>query len=251
MKLAVANMFKGKTMEVIGGIGSGKSTLCEMIAKLLREYGVEVVHYPEHIVQPLFGKMLKDPKEYAFVYQNVMLHKRISTHEASMLHHMNNPDAFIIYDSGLIVDYTFEQYHHIHQNITDLGDEIYRETVKLNSSVLTPPDVVLKLKCETTSAKKRIIKRDRCGENVYTIKYLDELNQITNDLLNEPKFTNLKNSVYEWDNNSHATSPVGPACNHTEDVIPFEHQTRNKMHLELPMIAEKFFQPKILNAILI
>lgn len=196
-----AEVFKGRIIELDGGMGSGKSSLGREMVDILSRHGVIATYIPEHIEHPLFNFMLDNPKEYAFAYQMIMLKQRIHTHQTVMSTMSVNPDACIIIDRGLIGDMSFEQLHHARGNITDEQDAIYRNTIVQNAHHLCEPDLILRIRCDTSLAKSRIEKRDRVGEKVYKIEDLNDLEVISNGLFESKNFSHLLQKVHEMDNN--------------------------------------------------
>lgn len=251
--------FRGKILEIEGGIGVGKSTLGVEIANILNEHGIPSLYVPEHIDMPTFQKMLENPKEYAFTYQMIMLTKRIANRQHVMTMIANNPNTCIIMDRGLIGDYTFEQYHHNIGNITDEQDQLYRATMELASIELTSPDVILKIKCDVETAKNRVASRSRDGESVYTVEFLKQLENITDDLFDLPEFDHLKSIIYEWDNNAvydyfdkkpYVMEKNGNANSFSKEKVSWVETSRkenrrkivrNMLQRELTIISQMYF----------
>lgn len=215
MSKAKMAFFMGKIIELEGGIGSGKSTLGKELANIMSNYGINVRYLEEHIIRPLFNFMLSNPASYAFDYQMAMLVLRIATHKRVMEMLADDPNMCIIIDRGLIGDMVFEAYHHREHtrvdadgkkitcppNISDEQDQIYRQTIEVNAPVLVEPDIILRVNCRIETAKSRIEKRDRVGEDVYKVDFLTELEEISRGLFESTHFAHLKSKIYDWDNN--------------------------------------------------
>lgn len=156
--------FKGKTIEVVGMPGSGKSTAAKLLSNFLTAFNIETHHFEEHIEDEIFDPMLDDPKEYAFLYQYVMIKHRLAVRENAQKALVQNPSACVVIDGGLLTDLSFAVYHVTSGNINKKSFEIYSQKISNNSHKLTIPDVILQINCDYDTLCEKLKIRHRTSE---------------------------------------------------------------------------------------
>ena len=180
----ILSFLKGKTIEIVGFPGSGKSSVGELLKHFLEEFSVPVYLAKEHIEIEIFKKMLKHPKKYAFLYQYVMLKHRIELKEKLQRLSLQNPDLCIIIDGGLITDLSFAMYHTSKKNISEKEWDIYQQKLKNNAHNLVTPDIILENCCDYDNLQKKLeirhreeeIKQD--GQCVYDRAFYEDMSNI-------------------------------------------------------------------------
>jgi|694.fasta_scaffold25657_3 deoxyadenosine/deoxycytidine kinase len=192
------NNFKGKIVEVVGFPGSGKSTICDMFVKQLESYGVLCKHIKEHIENELFDKMIKNPKKFAYVYQYIMLKHRIATRKEAQKHLVENPNACIIIDGGLITDYSFSCYHVVYENIDREEFVTYIEKLKNESKTLCLPDLILHVRCQYDVQQKQLKMRGRPEEMLPTPDARKDLQKSDKKCVYDYGFYCDMNVIYEY-----------------------------------------------------
>ena len=175
-----------------GGVGVGKTTLGNSLARYIREHeSWELKNfYPEPFNQKMLEQFLSDPKKYAYAFQLYMLNRRQTIYALAKV---SNNDSII--DRSLAGDYVFASVQHKKKNISDVEFEVYQQIFEEFAPY--EPNVIVYLKTTTDSAMSRIKSRDRNGECVYTVDYLDELSQEYEHTL-KTKYPNTKIHYIDW-----------------------------------------------------
>jgi deoxyadenosine/deoxycytidine kinase len=160
----VLSFLKGKTIEIVGFPGSGKSSIGKLLKKFLEEFSVPVFLAEEHIEKELFKNMLDDPKNYAFAYQYVMLKHRIELKEKIQRMLITNPNLCVIIDGGLITDLSFALYHVNKDTLNKEQWGIYRQKLNNNAHNLVVPDIIFEISCSYDNLQKKLEIRHRNEE---------------------------------------------------------------------------------------
>lgn len=203
----VLSFLKGKTMEIVGFPGSGKSTVGKLLKRFLEEFSIPVYLAEEHIEVEIFKKMLDSPKEYAFLYQYVMLKHRIELKEKLQRLSLNNPDLCIIIDGGLITDLSFAMYHVSKKNIGEKEWRIYEQKLRNNAHNLVIPDIILEISCNYDNLQKKLeirhreeeIKKD--GKCVYDREFYGEMSKIYEYIKLSETYKSMVSKHVSFENN--------------------------------------------------
>ncbi len=154
---------------IAGNIGSGKTTLTRMLAKA---YGW--TPYTESGDSPYLNDYYKDMRRWAFNTQVHFLSKRLA--QAT---EMNNRDGYVVQDRTIYEDaHIFAQNLH-HMGLMDDRDfASYCELFTLMTLNLRQPDLLIYLRAETATLASRIQSRGRDFERYITLDYLQGLNRL-------------------------------------------------------------------------
>lgn len=150
-----------------GVIGVGKTTLARMLQK---EFDAELVLevFEEN---PFLSSFYSDRARYAFQTQIFFLLSRYHQQRRNITDRLVEADA-------IISDYTFEK-DALFARINLAGDELemYYRVQEALAEKVTPPDLFVYLRANTSTLMKRIALRDRPYERQMDPEYIDSLNR--------------------------------------------------------------------------
>ena len=153
---------------VAGNMGAGKS---ELVQFLCRRYGLKPFYEPND-TNPYLADFYADMPRWAFQSQIYFLTHKFRLHRELML----EPGAVVqdrtIYEDAEI----FCENLHRSGMISARDYRTYRELYESVSAVLSPPDLMIFLKCPVRTLKRRILKRGRKMEIGIPTAYLTALN---------------------------------------------------------------------------
>ena len=155
---------------VAGNMGAGKS---ELVQFLCRRYGLKPFYEPNE-TNPYLADFYADMPRWAFHSQIYFLTHKFRLHRELML----EPGAVVqdrtIYEDAEI----FCENLHRGGMIVERDYRMYRELYESVSAALSPPDLMIFLKCPVRTLKKRILQRGRKMEIDIPPAYLKALNQL-------------------------------------------------------------------------
>ncbi len=155
---------------VAGNMGAGKS---ELVQFLCRRYGLKPFYEPNE-TNPYLADFYADMPRWAFHSQIYFLTHKFRLHRELML----EPGAVVqdrtIYEDAEI----FCENLHRSGMIVDRDYLMYRDLYDSVSAALSPPDLMIFLKCPVRTLKKRILQRGRKMEIDVPTAYLKGLNQL-------------------------------------------------------------------------
>ena len=170
---------------IVGNIGVGKSTLVEnakkepfssvLINALPDQTGEEKIYtFKEEFNEKVLDAFYQNPKENAFMAQieffNGRLERRVRIHGCK---------GIILEDRTLAEDYyIFGLAQKILGNMTEEEFLTYQRLFNLMTEKIHEPDLMVYLKSDITTLKKRIGKRGRFSETSIPDEYLQELNDL-------------------------------------------------------------------------
>lgn len=154
---------------ISGNIGSGKTTLCEMLAK----------HYkwqPEFESvenNPYLKDFYKDMSRWAFHLQIYFLNSRFK-----QINIIRNSGKTVIQDRTIYEDaYIFAANLHSSGHINDRDYQSYLSIFESMIKFVKPPDLLIYLKADMPKLVEQIQKRGRDFEDAIQLEYLKNLNQ--------------------------------------------------------------------------
>lgn len=155
---------------VAGNIGVGKSTL---VGKLCARLGWQPYYEPV-AENPYLEDFYADMKAWAFHSQVFFLSHRLRLH----LDLLEDPksvvqDRSVYEDAEVFATNLFRQ-----GQISERDYSTYRKLYKLLCDMLRPPDLVIYLRASVPTLQRRISQRGRDFESTINPDYLDQLNQL-------------------------------------------------------------------------
>jgi deoxyadenosine/deoxycytidine kinase len=162
---------------IAGNIGVGKSTLVTKLSQNL-----EWTPYFEPVAEnPYLEDFYSDMKTWAFQSQVFFLSHRLRMH----LDLLENPksviqDRSVYEDAEIFARNLFEQ-----GQMGERDYSSYRKLYRLLSDMLRPPDLVIYLRASVPTLQTRIEQRGRDFESKIDIQYLDQLNNLYDDWIDQ------------------------------------------------------------------
>lgn len=159
-----------KFIAVAGNIGAGKT---ELTSFLCRKYGLTPYFEPND-QNPYLADFYKDMKTWAFRSQIFFL-----THKFRLHRELEKQPGAVLQDRTIYEDAEIFAKNLHRQRFIDKRDwQMYRELYETVAQVLTPPDLMIYLRCPVQTLKQRIRLRGRVMEKDIPTLYLKRLNAL-------------------------------------------------------------------------
>ena len=160
-------------MAVAGNIGVGKTTLTRALAAQLgwRCYLEPVID------NPYLDDFYRDMSRWAFHLQVYFLSKRFVSQREIELAQVSCVQDRTIYEDVEIFAHTLHNRGHL----VGRDWENYRDLFHAMTDYLTPPDLIVYLRCDVDTLLARIRHRGRASEQSINPDYLAELNEAYED----------------------------------------------------------------------
>ena len=165
-----------KLVAVAGNIGVGKSTLVSMLCDHL---GWEPFFEPV-TENPYLADFYADMKSWSFHSQVYFLTHRLRSHLQ-----LSQRSGSVIQDRSLYEDAEiFARNLYMQGHMTARDYQTYRELYETAAQFLPPPDLVVYLRASAPTLLKRISRRGRTYERTITPEYLQGLNNLYEEWIN-------------------------------------------------------------------
>lgn len=199
VQIVYLEKFCGKIICVDGGIGVGKTMLCNDMVKFMNDISLPVVVVPESINTFLLTKFNTDQKPLALAVQYDMMMKRIS----SLLKAMEAAEEgkVVILDTGILRDIAFAEANYKMGNFTQSQYENVMAALKDLYTHRILPDYILLLDTnDVDKCKENIAERNRTGEDQLPREYLTAIldcyrGSVSHEIVNNHK--EVKVAVYD------------------------------------------------------
>lgn len=163
-------MAKRKFIAVAGNIGAGKTELTQF---LTRKYGL-IPFFEPNDENPYLADFYRDMRTWAFRSQLFFLSRKFQLHRE-----MERVDGTLLQDRTLYEDAEIFAKNLHRQRFIDKRDwQTYWSLYEGISQTLTPPDLMIYLKCPVRTLKQRIRMRGRAMEQEIPTSYLKRLNDL-------------------------------------------------------------------------
>ena len=154
---------------VAGNIGSGKTTLTQMLAK---HYGWET-HFEDVEQNPYLNDFYEDMQRWSFNLQIYYLNSRFT-----QIQEIKQTGKMVIQDRTIYEDaFIFAPNLHAMGLMTNRDYHNYNSLFELMEKLVTPPDLLIYLRADISTLVGQIHKRGREYENSISIDYLSRLNE--------------------------------------------------------------------------
>ena len=164
---------------VAGNIGSGKTTLTGMLAK---HYGWEPL-YESVEDNPYLASFYQDMQRWSFNIQIYFLNSRFR-----QVLDIRQRKKDVIQDRTIYEDaYIFAPNLHRMELMASRDFENYASLFELMKKFLQPPDLLIYLKADVETLIAQILKRGRAYEGDISLSYLENLNKLYNNWIENYK----------------------------------------------------------------
>lgn len=158
---------------VAGNIGAGKTSLVEFLVK---RYGLKPFYEPND-TNPYLADFYQDMQRWAFQSQVYFL-----THKFRLHRELERYPGTVIQDRTIYEDAEiFARNLSNGRFMSPRDTRTYRELYETIQRDLTPPDVMIFLRCSVRSVRQRIQKRGRRMEASIPLAYLQKLDRLYAD----------------------------------------------------------------------
>ena len=163
------NSENSKHIAISGNIGSGKTTLTDILAK---HYKWEA-HFEDADDNPYLSDFYEDMQRWSFSLQVYFLNSRFN-----QVINIRNSGKTVIQDRTI-----YEDAFIFAPNLHDMGlmptrdFETYKSLFNLMSTFIKPPDLLIYLRADIPKLVKQIQNRGRDYENSIRLDYLKRLNE--------------------------------------------------------------------------
>lgn len=163
-------MKQRRTIAVAGNIGAGKSSLVEF---LTRSYGIEPFYEPNR-ENPYLADFYSDMKRWAFHSQVYFLASKFRIHQR-----LDRTPGVSVLDRTIFEDAEiFATALHQMRKINRRDWSTYQHFYKVILEAIRPPDLLIYVRCDLKTIRRRIRQRGRRMEQDIPLAYLKRLERL-------------------------------------------------------------------------
>ena len=162
-----------KFIVVAGNIGSGKTTLVEILSQKL---GFVPVYEP-HEENPYLADFYEDMKRWSYQSQVYFLTRRLRIHKELLLAKGSVVQDRSVYEDAEI----FARNLYLQGDLTQRDYSVYQDLYHILAALLPPPNLMVYLRASVDTLQQRIAKRGREYEAGISRDYLTRLNDLYED----------------------------------------------------------------------
>lgn len=166
-----------KFIIVAGNIGVGKSTL----VNLLSAYLGWVAFFEPVVENPYLSDFYTDMSRWGFHSQVHFLSSRVKIHQRIMKQELSAiQDRSIYEDAEIFAKNLFRNGY-----LSERDYRTYTELYETFMDIITPPDLMIYLRADINTLRKRIEQRNRSYEQSIDVEYLVRLNGLYEEWIND------------------------------------------------------------------
>lgn len=166
-----------KTIAIAGNIGAGKSSLVEF---LTRSYGIEPFYEPND-ENPYLPDFYRDMKRWAFHSQIYFLASKFRIHQR-----LDRTAGLAVLDRTIFEDAEiFATALHRMRKINQRDWQTYQDFYQVILGAIRPPDLMIYLRCNMRTLRRRIRLRGRAMEQDIPLGYLKRLEGLYEEWIGE------------------------------------------------------------------
>lgn len=162
---------------IAGNIGAGKSTLTQMLSE---RFGWSPF-YEANAENPYLADFYGDMTRWSFHSQVFFLGRRLEHHYQLLQHTGSVVQDRTVYEDAEI----FARNLHKQGTMTERDYDVYRRLYKAVSAFLPPPNLMVYLECDVETLMTHIHKRGRDYERDISPEYLERLNHLYNEWIDD------------------------------------------------------------------
>jgi len=163
---------------IIGSIASGKTTAAKILAQALKAHLVDADLFEEN---PFLELYVKDMPRWAFASELYFTRLRLQKVKEVL---DKSKDHSVIVDAGLLMStYVYCKNHLIQGTMTAAEWQFYLTLINDLKTKIKDPDLIIYLKTSPETQLKRIKNRGRDFEAAYKFKYLAQLTDRLEELI--------------------------------------------------------------------
>jgi deoxyadenosine/deoxycytidine kinase len=191
---------KPRYIAMAGNIGCGKSTLVDFVCK---QYGIQPFFEP-NANNPYLKDFYGDMRTWAFHSQIYFLTHKFRIHQQLQ---KECRDGVVVQDRTIWEDAEIFAYNLYRRHVMPAREyRLYRELYDAIAATLAPPDLLIYLRANVRTLRKRIAMRARPEEQSIPVSYLRALNHLYEDWV--AHWTRGELLVVETDNLDYITDLV-------------------------------------------
>lgn len=172
-----------RSIAIAGNIGSGKSSLVEF---LTRTYGIEPFYEPNE-ENPYLPDFYRDMERWAFHSQIYFLASKFRIHQR-----LDRTPGVAVLDRTIFEDAEiFANALHRMRKINRRDWQTYQRFYQVILRAIRPPDLMIYLRCDMRTLRRRIRRRGRAMEQQMPLSYLKRLQSLYDEWIEDYTMSEL------------------------------------------------------------